>query len=251
LQPLIHNRLCLLFYAFCLSHVIQAQKDSAFKFRINADAGLIINNSFSNIPKHSEVVDENTVETRAPLDSTKKTRTGFMLGVNFLVFPKESFKGVVGISFARTSAGHHYSFESEGPTNRSGFSKVRTVTSQNIEDVINSLNIQAGIRNRIYDNIFLTSAFVLVSPLKINRTINGKTETFFTSNSGDSSYFVTYNNNEQRKYKRTDQNLCLRFTLEYQFTVGASLARVYLFRNLGLISTLPWWGLGISYTVKH
>jgi hypothetical protein len=245
------TRLVLFTCLLPLSGIAQSESDSSFKLRINLNAAVIVNRAFSNVPRKVQPIDEFTTEKRSATDSGSKYRAGFTIGADLLFFPKEHLKGVLGIAFSRYSAAHHYLYESVGPTNRPGFSELKTVTNLDYEQWYSSVEIQAGIRNQLVEPLFLTSLLVLTKPVSVTQTVKGRTDTYYSNNSGGSENFTVIVNEEKRKVEKPPQNISLRFAVDYQFGLGASPARVYLARNLGIIYTQPWWLIGFSYTVKN
>ena len=230
--------------------ILPAQSDTSSRLRWNVNAGLIFNNTFSNISEKQEVLSEGSVINRTPYDSAGKYSAGFSLGLEAITGKGEKLNAAFGISFSRTSAAHHYSYVEESPTTKTGFTRLKRSTEHDITEKYSNINIHAGLRNRITDQIFLTSAFVLNKPLRVRRVTNGYTETIYSSNGPLTETSMSYLINEEKIDKKSQANLSLRFTAEYQFTLNEQPARVYLFRNFGLIYTLPWWGLGFSYTFK-
>lgn len=222
-----------------------AQNDSGSVFRLNLNAAFILNKAFSNIKKPEP--GENGKFT--PADTGNKVLPGFTFGADLLIGRKENFKGVFGLSFSRTSAEYHFSSYTESETSRPGYTELQRQTEYDHRLKYSSLNFHAGVRHRLY-GFFLTTSFVVNRPLRIVRTTEGTIETVYTNNSGgrDASLFLI---NEETVQKKGDMNLSLRMNLEYQFELGESLARVYVFRNFGLIYTLPWWGIGFSYSLPE
>ncbi len=226
-----------------------AQKDSTGRIRINLNGGLILNRSFSNYPLRSSSDDQSSTTYKA-VDTASKYRAGFLLGADMLLLPKEKFKILLGVSFSRTSAEYHSSYKSEGQTTRPGFTKLTRSTENDYKLKFTALNFQAGIRNRLNENFFLTTSLVMTSPLKIVRELNGFTENIYSNTSGAEERDVIYINNEITNLKQKAANISFRLNVEYQFVLSRSLARVFLFRNFGMLYALPWWGLGVSYTVR-
>jgi hypothetical protein len=228
----------------------QAQENRSQRFRFDAGAGLIINRAFSNITEKEERPDESSLILRTPSDSASNVKTGFFIGVDMILGRQEGLNGLFGISFARSGAEYHYSYLEELATSRPGFTKRVRNTEHDILETYNALNVHAGLRNRLAEGFFLSASFVFSNPLSITRITNGYTSTVFTTNGPDTETFMEYVDDEKKVEKRGQSNLSFRLNAEYQFSMAGSLARVFIFRNFGLVYTLPWWGLGLSYTVR-
>ena len=231
------------------SQYLSGINDSTGKFRLNINAGLIFSRNFSNYPLRSDADDVSSTEY-SPSPGAAKYRTGFLIGADALLFSKENFKLVFGISLSRTSAAYHSSYISEGPTSKPGFTKLTRATENDYQLKYTALNFHAGIRNHLFSNFFLTTGLLLNSPLKITRILNGSTVTKYSNVSGGTESDVIYIRNEQTTLKQKAANISFRLNFEYQFTLSSSLARVFLFKNFGLLYALPWWGIGVSYTVR-
>ena len=236
---------------FCFPFIISSQNDSASGFRINVHAAVIINKAFSNITDKEEHPDETSVIVRAPSDSGSNAKVGFSLGGEILLGKREHLQSVFGLSFTHTGAEYHYSYLEQTRTSRLGFTTLTRTTEHDIIEYYNAINVHAGLRNKIVSDLFLTSSFIFNNPVRIRRITDGYTKSVYTTNGPETETFIEYVNDEEKKYNRGELNLSLRFNLEYQFPVKSSLARVFLFRNFGLIYTLPWWGFGFSYTIKN
>jgi len=228
----------------------EEERDSSFRLRVNLNCGLIVNNSFSNIKKKVPAIDEYTTETWKQDTAGGKYRAGFEVGSDFLFFPREHFKGVIGISFSQTSVAYYYQYVSEGPTSRPGYTTAKTTNNMHYALSFSSLNFRAGIRNQIVRQVYLTSSLALTKPVIVKQSTSGNTGTVYSNNSGGSDSISGIFNEETKKVQHPPQNLSFHFSVEYQFALGTSMARVYLSRYFGLIYLQPWWGLGFSYTVK-
>jgi hypothetical protein len=155
---------------------------------------------------------------------------------------------VLGISFSQTKAEYHFSSQLKSPTSRPGYTELNRQTEYDYRLKYSAFNFQAGIRNKL-SLFFLTTTFVVSNPLRIAKTTEGTIETVYSNNSGgrDASILTVKDESVQKK---GDANLSLRLNLEYQFeTSGGDLLRVFIFRNFGLIYSLPWWGLGLSWSL--
>jgi hypothetical protein len=219
-------------------------------FRLNANLALIISNAHAHVP-NKEQTTSNSIAKTSRADTGSNYKPGFLIGADALFFPGENFKGLLGVSFSRTAAEYHYSFYSVGETSRPGFTQIERYTEYDYGEKYSMLNFQAGIRNRLNDDFFLTSSFLLNHPLSINREYDGYTESVYTNNSGGRESDKVFIEVKDAKIKKGDPNISFRLNVEYQFEIGKSLARAYIFRNFGLKLKLPWWGLGISYSIKR
>jgi hypothetical protein len=244
-----------MFYRFIISSLIIAQslhatEDSIRTRRINVHAGFILSRSFSNYPLRSSVDEQSTTKYSA-IDTGQKYKPGFYLGTDLLLLPGENFKILLGISYSQTSASYHSSYISVGPTSKSGFTELKRVTENDYQFSFSALNFQAGIRNHLQGNWFLTSSFLLTSPLRIVRVLDGFTETTYSNNSGASDRDVIYIKNEKTVLTQKAADLSFRLNIEYQIRIGSAPAAFHFFRNFGLLYALPWWGLGFSYCINH
>ncbi len=225
----------------------QESESHSITFRVNG--GFLINRAFSNITQKTEVVDDYSVITRSPSDSSK-IKAGFFLGGEALAGKGDKFKGAFALSVARSAAEYHYSFLEQSPTSRPGFTHLTRETELEHTESYFYLDVQAGVRNRIAENFYLTSALVLNQPIIARRSSYGYALTTFSSSTSaevaESIEFVQ----EEKKSVKGDANLSFRLRGEYQFSIGDNKASVLLFRNFGLMYSLPWWGLGFSFTVN-
>jgi hypothetical protein len=236
-------------YLFLSTGVVLAG-DTLSKFRLSAHAALLVNKAFSNISDKEERPDETSLILRTPSDSGSNARVGFSLGIDALVGKGKNLRTVLGLSFTRSGAEYHYSYLEERATSRTGFTKLTRNTEHDITETMSALNVQAGLRRRIKGDLFLTGSFLLTKPLVINRITNGYTQTVYSTNGPATETVTTYVKDEQKKDKRGEPNLSFRLSADYEFTLGSSDARVFLFRNFGIIYSLPWWGFGFAYTFK-
>lgn len=226
---------------------LSSVKPSGARFNINA--ALILNNAYSNV-QNKPIYEGNSVTNTRKADTVNKIRAGFTFGADMLLFPKENFKLIFGVSFSRTSAQYIYSYVSESITTRPGFTTITHETEYLQKEKLSAFNFQAGVRNFVYENVFLTSTFVLTRPLRVNRITNGYTKTTYSNNSGGTETITSYVTDLQQTFKRGDPNFSLRVCLEYQYDFSGTLTRVFVFRNFGLIYKLPWWGLGVSASLN-
>jgi hypothetical protein len=243
--------LFLLLLCLCYHQGRSQSENGSSRLRIDANAGLIINNAFSNITEKEERPDESSIIVRAPSDSGSNVKVGFFLGADFLLGRKENLKSVFGLSFSRTGAEYHYSYLEQLRTSRLGFTTLTRTTEHDIIEIYNAINIHAGLRKRLASGFFLTGSFIFHNPVRIRRITDGYTKTVYTTNGPDTETFIEYVKDEEKKYNRGELNLSLRFNAEYEFKMNGTPARVFMFRNFGLIYTLPWWGFGVAYTVKN
>jgi hypothetical protein len=219
--------------------------------RFNFNLALILNSAYSHVPLKKAIYENNSVTSTRPADTTNKIRAGFSLGTDVLLFPKENFKLVFGVSFSHTSAEYIYSYTSENRTNRPGYTTITHETEYSQKETMSAFNFQAGVRNYVYENVFLTSSFVLTRPFRINRTTNGFTRTTYSNNSGGLETNTSYVNDLEQVFKKGDPDFSIRLHLEYQFDLSGTMARVFVFRNFGLIYKLPWWGVGFSASINN
>jgi hypothetical protein len=250
---IISPRGLIFFCILLIAGLARAQEDSLTpretisSLRLNVKGSFIGSRAFSNYPlKNSS--DDVSSTTYSKSDTGSKYFPGFDFGADVQFLSKESFKLFLGLTFSHTRARYHSSYVSEGPTSRTGFTKLSRRTENDYDLNFSALNFEAGMRKQVSEDFFFSGAFVLTSPLKIERTLTGYTETTYSNNSGGEEKDKIYNN-EQTKLSQKPANLSLRFTTEYQFELGNSLARVYLYKNFGLLYALPWWGIGFSYTL--
>jgi hypothetical protein len=217
----------------------------------NVRAGMILNSKFSNIPSKTEYPDENSIIERTEMPGAKRFGVGFEIGSDIYFLRNEKFKLVFGVSFSRTTAAHHYSYISEDPTSKPGFTHVRHSSQKNIEEVYNAFNFSGGVRNKIYRQFFLQSELVLTRPLNIKTVVNGYDETTFENkNTSETQSTFFYTDNQESTLKKGETNVSLRLTAQYQFTLAELPVRAYLYRNFGFVFTAPWWSAGVSVTLN-
>jgi hypothetical protein len=226
-------------------------QQSISSLRFNIYSALILNSAYSNVPVKKSIYEENSVTTTSPVDTTHKIKAGFTLGLDMLLFPKENFKVVFGVSFSQTSAEYLYTYLSETATNRTGYTLLTRENQYTYKEKISAFNFQAGIRNYVYENVYLTTTLMLTRPRRITRVSNGYTRTTYSNNSGGTETSTGYITNFEQIIKKGDPNFSIRLSLEYQFDLSGSLARIFIFRNFGFILKQPWWGLGFSYSLKN
>jgi hypothetical protein len=240
------KKLSLLFFPVIFISYCFAQEDTINKsnFMVNAYASFIMNQAYSNVPTKNE--DPGTYSK----PDSNKIKAGFALGTELLFLPGENFKILLGISFSRTSAGYNYTYISESKTFRPGFTDVKTTTYNNYKVVYSALNLQAGFRKLLSPDFFIVPSFLVNSPMKIKKTLNGVTRSDFSNNSGGRDSVISFTRNLVTEQKKGDPNLSFRLQIEYQFYLSDMPARITIFRNFGLLYKLPWWGLGLSFTIS-
>jgi hypothetical protein len=238
------------------AHFISAQEDSldlgtVKKTMLQLNGTLIFNKAFSNVFSKKEQEEGSGFSKTTPSDSANKLKVGFSLGADVLVFPGENFKWVFGVAFSRTSAEYHYSYHSEGKTNRFGYTDLKRVSEYEYKNTYAMLNFQTGPRKKLEENFYLTILAVVNNPIRVTKVVNGYNDAIYTNNANTNTEtnraIIT---DEKTVSKKGDLNLSFRLKIEYQLEFSGSPLMVSVYRNFGLIYTLPWWGLGISFTVN-
>lgn len=211
-------------------------------------AGILFHRTYSNISEKVEVIDDFTRITRKPSDSVQKMRMGFFLGGEAFLGKNEGFRGAFGLSLGRTGSMYHYSFTEEGPTSRPGYSYMKRATEMEYAETYWFADMHAGVRQKLFGQFYLSSLLVLTRPFLMKRETDGYVLSVYSvANSTDTESTVAFIPLERKRVK-SESNLSFRFRVEYSFDAGPGLASAFLFRNLGLISTQPWWGFGGTYS---
>jgi hypothetical protein len=226
--------------------IAQEAEESASCFR--AHAGLIVNRSYSNIDQKEEIIDDFTRITKTRSDSVPAASTGFFFGGEALLGKKEKFMGAFALSCVRSSAAYHFSYVEEGSTTRTGFTHMKRSTELEYREKYFYVDVHAGARNQLFKNVFLTTGLVFSKPVSAKSENRGYVLTTYSATGNpDTESTVAYIAEEPKKVKGAG-NISFRLRLEYQFAVGDSKMSGYVFRNFGLIYTLPWWGFGVGYS---
>ena len=216
-------------------------------FRIQG--GVIVNRAFSNISEKVEIIDDFTRITRTPSDSAGNVKTGFIIGCEALTKGKK-VKGAFGLSFARSEAVYHSSFTEEGRTTRPGFTHMKRATELDYVESYFYLDLHAGVRVHAANGFYVTGGLAFNRPLSAKRQSEGYIlTTYSTEGAPETETTIAFLEDPNKKVKG-DSNLSLRLRAEYEFDVGDSKGAVFLFRNFGFIYTLPWWGIGFSYSLN-
>jgi hypothetical protein len=239
------------FTAMLLAASVMTAQDTLPGLMFNAKAALIFTSRYANISSKTEYPDENSVIERTEMPGANRFSFGFELGADMYFLRSESFKLVLGLTYARTTAAHHYSYISEDPSTKPGFTHVRHSSQKNIEEVYNALNISGGARFKAYRHFFLLPELVISRPMKIKAVTNGYDETTFVNrNTNESQTTIFYTDNAESVNKNGETNVSLRITAQYEFILVDLPVRAYLYRNLGFVFTMPWWGAGLSVTLN-
>jgi hypothetical protein len=232
--------------ALTLPGLSGAQEEEHIGPVIRGNLGVIVNSSYSNISEKEEAVDDFSQIRRTKSDSAPPVKVGFIIGIEALLGKKDGFRGVFGFSLARSAAHYHSSFTEVSATTRLGFTQMSRATELDYKESYFYADFLAGIRNKLFPNVYLTSALAFNKPMFTRRESSGYIlTTYSTPGSPDTESTVAYITDPKKKVKG-DSNLSLRLRLEYQFQLSQSKAGVFVFRNLGLIYTLPWWGVGLT-----
>jgi hypothetical protein len=241
--------LCLFQVLFIVTSRCQEKSETPSAVKFRAKAGVILNRAFSHYGKREEFPDESSLIQRKATDSSSNVRIGFVVGGEAVIGRSEKMQSVLGLSFTRSSGEYHYTYYEEIPTVRPGFSKLTRNTEHDIFETYYMINVEAALRNRLWENFFLTSGLVFSNPVQVLRWTTGYTETLYVSSGTDNESYVEFID-EQAVKKRGSLNLSLRLRAEYQFPVFGSEASVFLFRNFGFVYKTPWWGMGLIYTIR-
>jgi hypothetical protein len=124
-------------------------QDSLPGLMFNVKANMIMSSKFSNIPAKTEYPDENSIIERTEMPGAKKLGFGFEIGGEMWFLRNEKFKLVLGLSYSRTTAAYHYSYVSEDPTGRFGYTHLKKSNQRKVEVVYNPKKIYEGERFKI------------------------------------------------------------------------------------------------------
>jgi hypothetical protein len=235
-----------------VAHAQDSSKISVSSFRINMYAALVLNNSFSNIPSKTEYPGENSVINRSKSGISPAVYSGFLVGLEGLMFRSEKFRGVLGLALSHSKAAHHFSYMSEDPSFQSSYAKIRRNTETDITQSLWMAHISAGVRRHIVAGLFAKAMLVFDKPFSTSEEVIGYTETTYidAANNPAESKRVT-EDRAMQKVSPAAANLSFRLEAEYQARVMDTLVRGFVFRNFGMISTQPWWGIGIGMTLQE
>src|SRR5690606_22975363 len=130
----------------------------------------------------------------------------------------------------------------EGRTSRPGFTHMERATELDHAERYLYLDVHAGVRSRLAEYFYLTGGLVLNKPLVANRESRGFVlTTYSAAGNPDTESTISYLNEDRKKIKG-DANLSFRLRIEFMYQIGDNQGSLQLFRNFGMIYTLPWWG---------
>jgi hypothetical protein len=249
LRPSVCIIVLALLLLFCGGSYAQNDEAAPGPSVFRGHAGLIINRSYSNIDNKEEIIDDFTRITKTRSDSAPAVKAGFFFGGEALLGKNEKFMGAFALSFVKSGAEYHFSYLEEGPTNsRVGYNYMKRSTELQYKESYFYLDIHAGARNQLFKNVFLTTGLVFSKPMVTQSENRGYVlTTYSATGSPETESTVAYLSTPRQKVKGAS-NLSFRLRVEYQFSIGESKMCAYVFRNFGMIYTLPWWGFGTAYS---
>ena len=109
----------------------------------------------------------------------------------------------------------------------------------------------AGLQVRLHKDVCLSGSFFLTRPLRITRSYKGTSEAVYETSSGAVDRETFRVSEQEVRLIEKPANLSFRLGLGYQFKSGVFPSTLFLFRNFGMIFSLPWYGLGYSISLSE
>ena len=228
----------------------EASRDSLSRIRLYLSGGLLWSSAFANYPLSNEN-DAFSSTAYKPVDTAQHYRPGILLGADLHFFPGSAVTLVFGLHYTNTRAEYHSTYKSVSATSRTGYSKLTRTTETDYFFKYSALNVGAGLQVRLHKDVYLSGSFFLTRPLRITRSYKGTSEAVYETSSGAVDRETFRVSEQEVRLIEKPANLSFRLGLGYQFKSGVFPSTLFLFRNFGMIFSLPLYGLGYSISLSQ
>lgn len=230
--------------------LVSSQEDTNKKIsdyiKFNLELGGAIYDSYTNVTSHTppdERVNGNTVieEKYSPLSSNKKYFS-INPACNLIIGKSTRINFVIGSHYIQSKGQYaYYRREYEPIKNNLGY-------KFKIEDLeyktnIGFLGLYSGIKIRLLSKLYFSPTVNFNIPLFQNNEKSGIEATQNEYGIKDTIYYDKYKTDE------INVNTIPSFTLKlsYEFQIKDHRTGLYIGRNIGYFTHLPWWMIGITY----
>lgn len=227
---------------------------TAFKTEININAGIIVNRAYCNFSTDNSLFKDGSAKISAS-GNPVEVFTGGNFGAEAFLGESSRLMFFIGASGCYSYAKYKYT---ENITVGYGktYEWLENYTVYDVNVASFMVNYESGAKIKLFKGFYIRNSFLVNQNISRAERRTGKvvkTQWSTNPNPGVANYNIQ--TSENIDYTSTNYSSVLNFSyriaLEYNFRFKNKKAGVFAFRNFGITTDLPWWGLGLNIYLKE